>query len=67
LKKGGLISLKKQAVNMLIEKSFKVDYVEIAEAGDLRIADQWDGKQKLVALSAAHLNHVRLIDNILLN
>lgn len=67
LKKGGLSSLKKQAVNKLIEEDFKVDYVEIADAGDLNIADEWDGKQKLVALAAVHLNDVRLIDNILLN
>jgi len=67
LQKGELNSLKIQAFNKLTEKDFKVDYVEIADAGDLQIADRWDGKQKLVALAAAHLNHVRLIDNILLN
>lgn len=59
--------LKKQAANKLDEKGFKVDYVEIADAGDLQIVDHWDGKQKLVALAAAYLNQVRLIDNILLN
>jgi pantothenate synthetase len=29
--------------------------------------DHWDGKQKLVALAAAFLNEVRLIDNMILN
>ena len=67
LQKGELNSLKIRAFNKLTEKGFKVDYVEIADAGDLRTADSWNGKQKLVALAAAYLNHVRLIDNILLN
>jgi len=67
LKKGELISLKKQAATKLIEEGFRVDYVEIADAGDLNIADEWNGEQKLVALAAVHLNDIRLIDNILLN
>ena len=50
---------------MLTEKGFKVDYVEIADADTLQIVDHWDGKQKLVALAAAFLNQVRLIDNII--
>jgi pantoate--beta-alanine ligase len=67
LQKGDLTSLKKKAVSKLAEKNFKVDYVEIADAGDLRIVDHWDGTQKLVALAAAYLRQVRLIDNIILN
>ena len=64
---GDLVSLKKKAENRLSEKGFKVDYVEIADANTLQPVDHWDGKQKLVALAAAFLNQVRLIDNILLN
>ncbi len=67
LKKGDLILLKKQAEANLIENGFRVDYVEIADAGDLGIVDEWNGAQKLVTLTAAHLNDIRLIDNILLN
>lgn len=67
LEPGELIELKSQAVNSLSKKGFKVDYVEIADAVTLQIADHWDGKQKLVALAAAYLDQVRLIDNILLN
>ena len=66
VKSGNLDRLKKQAVQNLTESGFKVDYVEIADAATLRIADHWDGKQKLVALTAAFLNGVRLIDNVLL-
>jgi len=64
---GELAELKKQAAARLVSKGFKVDYVEIADAATLNIVNHWDGKQKLVALAAAFLNQVRLIDNVLLN
>ena len=67
LQTGELASFKKRARADLEKKGFRVDYVEIADAGDLRIADHWNGKQKLVALAAAYLGQVRLIDNALLN
>ncbi len=66
LQKGELATLKNLAVNILVEKGFKVDYVEIAGAGNLHIVEKWDGKQNLVALAAVYLNQVRLIDNILI-
>jgi pantoate--beta-alanine ligase len=64
---GNLDMLKKQAAQGLADSGFKVDYVEIADAATLHIVDKWDGKQQLVALAAAFLNGVRLIDNILLS
>jgi pantoate--beta-alanine ligase len=67
LRKGELNTLKKQATDSLAEKGIRVEYIEIADAGDLLAVDHWDGRQKLVALGAAYLNEVRLIDNILLN
>lgn len=67
LTKGELSSLKKKAEDRLTGKGFKVDYVDIADASTLQLVDDWDGQQKLVALAAAFLNQVRLIDNILLN
>ena len=67
LKKGDINQLKTIASTKLAEQGFKIDYIEIADAGTLQPADQWDGKQKLVALAAAFLNEVRLIDNLLLN
>jgi pantoate--beta-alanine ligase len=66
IKTGNLQVLKLRAVNFLTEYGFKVDYVEIADATDLRLTDQWDGRTKLVALIAATLDQVRLIDNMLL-
>jgi pantoate--beta-alanine ligase len=57
---------------LLEEAGFKVDYIEIADAITLAafnepVAKGWAGKQKLVALVAAFMNEVRLIDNMLLN
>ncbi len=66
IKNGNLQVLKLRAINFLTEYGFKVDYVEIADATDLTLIDQWDGRTKLVALIAATLDQVRLIDNMLL-
>ncbi len=67
LQKGDITIVKAQALSDLNKKGFKVDYIEIADAENLYIVNEWDGKQKLVALAAAFMNEVRLIDNILLN
>jgi pantoate--beta-alanine ligase len=67
LQPGSLLLLKQEAADQLSAKGFKTDYIEIATADNLNLVDYWDGKQKLVALAAAFLNDVRLIDNLLLN
>lgn len=67
VKKVDLSELKFNATYLLEEAGFKVDYVEIADAGNLEIVKHWDGNQRIVALTAAFLNDVRLIDNMLLN
>lgn len=64
---GYLDALKDHAVEYLSKHGFKVDYVEIADAKTLALQQEWDGNTKLVALVAAFLNDVRLIDNMLLN
>jgi pantoate--beta-alanine ligase len=67
LKPGPLSTMIKQALNSLEDAGFKTDYVEIADAVNLSTVTDWDGKQKLVALIAAFINEVRLIDNMILN
>lgn len=64
---GPLSTLKLNAVKSLEANGLRPDYVEIADAATLIPADSWDGKQKLVALVAAYMNEVRLIDNMLIN
>ncbi|MEI9956574.1 MAG: pantoate--beta-alanine ligase [Ferruginibacter sp.] len=67
IKPGDITELKNKAMANLTAANFKVDYVAIADADTLAIVDNWDGQQRIVALAAAYLNTVRLIDNMLLN
>jgi pantoate--beta-alanine ligase len=64
---GDIISLKEKASLLLADNQFRVDYVEIADARTLEPITIWDGKQKGVALVAAFLGEVRLIDNLLIS
>ena len=64
---GNLSHLKQEAVKRLIDGGFKVEYVEIADAGNLHPYNEWNGYAPLVGLVAAFMGDVRLIDNMLLN
>lgn len=66
IKKGNIEFLKKDAALFLESNGYRVDYTEIADAETLQLQHEWDGEKKLVALVAAYLNEVRLIDNIVL-
>lgn len=63
---GNIESLKKEAFAQLEQMGFRVDYVEIADAGTLEPISNWNGQQKLAALIAAFNGEVRLIDNLLI-
>ena len=65
--KGNVQSFKEDARQMLLQKRFRIDYVEIADAYTLELIEDWDRKQKIVALIAAFQGEVRLIDNMELN
>lgn len=67
LHQADLTTLQQKAENLLLNNGFKVDYIEIADAITLETVSNWDGQQKLVALAAAFLHEVRLIDNMVLN
>jgi pantoate--beta-alanine ligase len=67
LKAGETNKIKNEAKEMLLQKGFLIDYVEIANADTLGLIENWDGKKKVVALAAAFLNDVRLIDNMVIN
>ncbi|MET0394783.1 MAG: pantoate--beta-alanine ligase [Chitinophagaceae bacterium] len=67
LQLGDLQGLKQAAAGLLVQEGFRPDYVEIADAKTLEPVVHWDGQQQLVALAAALIGQVRLIDNILLN
>ncbi|RYY55260.1 MAG: pantoate--beta-alanine ligase [Chitinophagaceae bacterium] len=55
------------AVSALEKDGFRVDYVSIASANDLRPVENLESGEPLVALAAAFLGEVRLIDNLLLD
>lgn len=67
LKAGNINELKKEEEHFLNQNGFRTDYVEIADATTLRLVSNWDGEQSLVALVAANLGDVRLIDNLVLS
>lgn len=63
----GLTSPLLRAAEQRLENAgFKVDYVALADADNLELLDHWDGKNSVVALTAAYLGEVRLIDNMLI-
>tara|TARA_B100001057_G_scaffold77147_1_gene71910 strand:- start:30 stop:872 length:843 start_codon:yes stop_codon:yes gene_type:complete len=68
LYKSDFKSIKKNLINK-IEKinSFKVEYLEIADANTLEICDKINPKKTYRAFICVSINKVRLIDNILLN
>ena len=64
---GDTKKIKDEAKEMLLQNKFRIDYIEIADADTLALVENWNGKQKVVALVAAFLNQVRLIDNMVIN
>ena len=58
--------IKEKANQLLTNAGFRIDYVELADASTLEPAPE-TGQKPLVALIAAFLHDVRLIDNMLLN
>ncbi len=68
LRPGDLSQLFTTASKHLTEAGFtKTDYITLANAQTLEEVQQWDGNTKLVAIAAAFMGEVRLIDNLLIN
>lgn len=66
IRAGDLGPLKKHILSTLQSGGFKPEYFEFANANDLSLRSEWDGREPLVALVAAYLDGVRLIDNMTL-
>lgn len=67
IRNGYVDDLRQRASDYLNAEGFRVDYVAIADADTLEPVEIWDGQKPLVALVAAFLHEVRLIDNMLIN
>ncbi len=66
LQPGEVINIKERATSFLQSKGFRVDYTELAHADTLALLDHWNGTDPVVAVIAAYLGEVRLIDNMVL-
>jgi pantoate--beta-alanine ligase len=66
LQPGNLVPMMAKGKEMLEAKQFKTDYVEITDNETLEPITNWNGNQQLVALIAAFINDIRLIDNMTL-
>ncbi len=64
---GKIDTLIQTAILNLNNAGFKTDYIELANAETLERIDNWDVNQKAIALAAAFIDEVRLIDNIKIN
>ena len=53
-----------KVTDRLNKEGFKTDYVEIADYDNLQPLANWDGKTGAIALIAAFLGEIRLIDNM---
>lgn len=58
--------VQKECTELLRDKGFEPDYVALADARDLNLLDEYNTGTPMVALIAAKLGNVRLIDNLLL-
>jgi pantoate--beta-alanine ligase len=58
--------VKKECLDILEKKGFKPDYIEIADAVTLEILNDYEPDRKMVALVAAFIGEIRLIDNLVL-
>lgn len=66
LQQGPLLQIKQAATQLLTQNGFSVDYTELAHANTLAPLNEWNGTDPVVALIAAYIGEVRLIDNLVL-
>ena len=59
--------VQKECEDLLVDKGFKPEYIALADADTLELLDNYDNNRKTVALIAAWLGDIRLIDNMPVN
>ena len=59
--------VKKECEELLKVKGFAPEYIALANANDLTLLDNYQKDTPMVALIAAKIGEIRLIDNIILN
>ena len=63
---GNFAVVKKECEDLLLAKGFEPDYVALADARNLKLMDNYQPDTPMVALIAAKIGEIRLIDNMLL-
>ncbi len=63
---GSFAIVRKECEDLLTAKGFATEYVALADARDLTLLDEYNKDIPMVALIAAKIGEIRLIDNILL-
>ncbi len=58
--------VKKECFDLMNRKGFETEYVALADASTMDLLDEYEPGRQMVALIAAKLGEIRLIDNILL-
>lgn len=58
--------VKKECWELLVHKGFRPEYIELADAGTLELMSEYDASKRTVALIAAFIGDIRLIDNLIL-
>lgn len=58
--------VKKECIDILEKKGLRPEYIELADAETLELMDNYDPARKTVAVIAAYVGAVRLIDNLVL-
>ena len=59
-------TVKKQCHELLIDKGFLPEDIQLADAGNLRILNDFESATNLIVFIAAKIGDIRLIDNMLL-
>lgn len=59
--------VQKECTDILQAKGFEPEYVTLADANTLELLNAYDSNRKMVALIAAKIGGIRLIDNMVLN
>ena len=59
--------LQKDSIEHLERKGFIIEYIALANAGNLQLEDDFKSGEEQVILIAAYLNEIRLIDNLIIS
>lgn len=56
--------VQKECVDILTRKGFRPEYIELVDADTLELLPDYDLSRKMIALIAAYIGDIRLIDNL---